>query len=81
MELLEEKSDQDNIDPKLLRLAYFALFEIIEEQFKGDREYTLTARCVWKNIKETLFKEIYKDNHNIERLLDHALNLYLQTKP
>ena len=82
--LLQEITDQHiskhNLDSGV-RLAYFAHFEIIEDQFKDDREYTLTTRWAWNSIKETIFKEIYKDNHEVEQLLDYALNLYLQTKP
>ena len=76
--LLKEKIDQHNLDLGV-RLAYFALFEMMD-QFKDDREYTLTTRWAWKNIKEAIFKKIYKDDHDIERLLDYALDLYLREK-
>ena len=78
-EITDKHISKHNLD-SYLRLAYFAHFEIIEDQFKDDREYTLTAHWIWKNIKEIIFKGIYEDNHDIEKLLDYALDLYLQTK-
>ncbi len=73
--LLEEKIDPHNL--KLgVRLAYFALFELLENQYKEEQEYTLTGWCLWKNIKEMLFKKIYKENKEVEQLLDYALDLY-----
>lgn len=35
---------------------------------------------LWKNIKEMLFKRIYKDNQEIEKLLDYAVDLYITSK-
>ncbi len=74
-----EENKPDNLS-SVVKLAFFVIFEIIENQFKDDQEYTLTGWSVWKNIKEILFKEIYKDNQEIEKLLDYALALYIESK-
>jgi 5-methylcytosine-specific restriction endonuclease McrA len=77
--ITDQHISKNNLDP-YLRLAYFAHFETIENQFKDDREYTLTALWTWENIKEMIFKKIHNNKH-IEKMLNDALNLYLQTKP
>ncbi len=76
---LKEKDHQHNL-PSSIRLAFFVVFEIIENQFKDDQEYTLTGWCIWTNIKETLFKTICENNQEIEQMLDYALNLYIESK-
>ena len=52
---------------------------MLENQCKEEHEYTLTGWCLWKNIKEMLFKKIYKENKEVEQLLDYALDLYKQS--
>jgi len=76
---LKERNNQHDLDSGV-RLAYFVIFEIIENQFRDDQEYTLTGWWAWRNIKKTLFKTICKDNQEIERLLDYALDLYIKSK-
>ncbi|MEE4359227.1 MAG: HNH endonuclease [Desulfococcaceae bacterium] len=78
LKFLTEKGDQ-HLD-LLAELALFDLFEDIEDKFKEDQEYTLTSWWIWKNIKEMLFKRIYKDNQEIEKLLDYAVDLYITSK-
>ncbi len=79
LEFLEESNNQHDLASNI-RLAYFVIFEIIENQFRDDHECTLTAWWTWKNIKEILFKTICKDNKEIEQLLDYALGLYIKSK-
>ena len=76
---LKEKDNQYNFSSGI-RLAFFVVFEIIEDQFKNDQEYTLTGWCTWKDIKKILFKVIYKDNQDIKQMLDYALDLYVKSK-
>jgi hypothetical protein len=80
---LKEKDNQNNL-PSSIRLAFFVVFEFIENKFKDDQKYTLTAWWTWINIKEMLFKTvcktICKDNREIEQLLDYALDLYINQK-
>jgi len=76
---LKEKNNQHDFSSSI-RLAFFMVFEIIEDQVKEDKEYTLTAWWAWRNIKAILFKTICKDNQEIEQLLDYALDLYINQK-
>jgi len=76
---LKERTNQQNVVSGI-RLAFFVVFEIIENQVKEEEEYTLTGWWTWENIKEILFKNICKDNQDIERMLDYALALYMQSK-
>ncbi|MDM8525698.1 HNH endonuclease [Desulfococcaceae bacterium HSG8] len=77
--LLKEKDNQHDWDSSI-KLAFFGVFGFIENQLKDDQEYTLTAWRTWRDIKETLFKAICKDNQEIEQLLDYALDLYKNSR-
>lgn len=74
-----EKEKPQNLIPSI-KLAFFVVFELIENQFMDNQEYTLTAWWSWRNIKRILFMPICKDNQEIEQLLDYALNSYVQSK-
>lgn len=74
-----EKEKPQNLTPSI-ELAFFVIFELIENQFKENQEYTLTGWWLWRDIKRVLFLSICKDNQEIEQLLDYALNLYIQSK-
>ncbi|MCP4105543.1 MAG: hypothetical protein GY749_08405 [Desulfobacteraceae bacterium] len=74
-----EKEKPQNLTSSI-ELAFFVVFELIENQFKENQEYTLTGWWSWKNIKRILFMSICKDNQEIEQLLDYALYSYIQSK-
>ena len=78
LEYLEKEKTNHLISS--IKLAYFVVFEFIENQIKENQEYTLTAWWSWRNIKSILFTSICKENQEIEELLDYALKLYLQSK-
>ncbi|MBN1618878.1 HNH endonuclease [Candidatus Dojkabacteria bacterium] len=76
---LEEIANQKDLSSSM-RLAFFVVFEIIENQFNEEQEYTLTGWWIWENIKGILFNAVCKDNQEIEKMLDYALDLYIQSK-
>ncbi|MDY6994468.1 MAG: hypothetical protein SVR94_17935 [Pseudomonadota bacterium] len=73
--LLKHLKENNQCD--MYSVAFFGIFEWIENQSKDDQEYTFTSWYIWKNIKEKLFKIICPGNHEIEQLLTHAFDLYI----
>ncbi|MCP5500750.1 MAG: HNH endonuclease [Leptospiraceae bacterium] len=78
---LKEEKYFENLDSSL-RLSFFVFFEFLEAQFQESEEFTLTSLCIWRNIKDILFRPIANtlENEDICKLLEYVLGLYNKEK-